>query len=546
MLKKISVLTLFVATGLMAGLGNAKQNEFSKASATASWSESATVSTLATNFYNAFKDDDSVSQLDSTSGRYTYFVRHGYLANNKCEEYTKVVTGSENYLWTDTSTDAYVSTWRINLKGGKESEGTEDGGIIGFVANTTMTCSIANRTFGGWPNSGKVNIYVKRNGKSQYTSIQSTTITNTSTEFSLDEVVLYQGDTFYFEFFQSNGGGNINFGDMAFSLSEYLVEKTISATDVIRSYYDGALSYNEGTSKCDIVAEYATDESQLFEVAVRHGNFYTTMEEFDQITGATAGASRFEVSTDTSLKADIIYGSYMRSVGNDGVVLVIKALANITFESVAKSYGGSRDGSCSIFYGLKENGEDSIITVAKETYSGGFGLGVAPIVLNTGDTLYFEFISNAASGWKRNIQRSGDTEPTFVISQRNLEDDSVEANTFMAKYMKLATVTGEGTGLCKTNGWYTAAKAAFNAMTSEARELFLTDSDYEAGADRLRAWATANGEVINASNLLVASSNNTFLNIANNNNSAIIIVIITLIGFAFAGLFVISRKRKHQ
>ena len=552
-IKKVSVLTFLLSTGLLIGLGANRNNSHQAKAAAEPWSETISAVNVVINYGAEVHENASADYRTSDSGRFSYFVRHGYLTNSKIAKYDNVSSTdeyTENATFTsNTATDSSCEHWQFKINGGKTANDNEDGVILGFTANTSMTYSIDTMTFKGWPNSGRVNTYVKRYGSSTYTSIQSVAIANTSTEYSQSAVDLYSGDTVYFEYIQLYGSGNLQqtsgSGLPVFKFNELVVERTVNTSDLARGYYNNALA-------ADADADYARDMSGTFEYGVRHGRLDTkTIEKFDTVTAANATSIDYKQSSDTeNTHAAITYGRNIWTANNDGVIYVVKALEEITFSSSSVTFSNGWFGFY-LNYFLKEAGGSTLITIAKETYAAGSTnptAAVAPIKLSAGDEMYFEVRYAWSSNPRRSIQDNSDAGavPTFVISQADLEEVSVEANTFMAKYMKLAAISGEGTGVCKTGGWYTAAKAAFNAMSSEARELFLTDSDYEAGADRLRAWATANGEVINASNLLVASSNNTFLNIANNNNSAIIIVIITLIGFAFAGLFVISHKRKHQ
>ena len=552
--KKIGVLSLLLSAGISLGAALSSNKIASEpiheAKATGEWTESVQLSTIVPSFINAFESNPGIDYLDSASGRYSYFVRHGYLANNKEFEYTKVVaSSSEKYLWTDTSTDAQVVTWRIVLKGGKVADGNEDGGIIGLIAHTPMTFSIETTTFGGWPNSGKVNTYVKRSGSSTYTSIQSTTIANTSTEYSQAAVELYAGDTMYFEFFQTNGGGNINYGSTAFKLDEHPVERTITTSDLNRGYYNDALV-------SDATADYARDASGVFEYGVRHGRLDTkVIEKFDTITADNTKSIHYTQSSDTTnTHAAISYGRNIWTANNDGVIYAIKALDNITFSSSSVTFAGGWFGFY-LNYFLLESGKSTLITIAKETYASGSTdptTAVAPIKLSAGDIMYFEVRYAWSSDPRRSIQDNSDTGavPTFVVSTTNIASVPVEANTFMAKFMKLAAISTdtEGTGQCITGGWYASAKAAFNAMSADARELFLTDAAYADGAARLIKWAAANGEVINASNLLVtASSNHFFINNSKQSSNIVLIVVIAVAisSLAFMGFAFFSRKRKH-
>ena len=96
-------------------------------------------------------------------------------------------------------------------------------------------------------------------------------------------------------------------------------------------------------------------------------------------------------------------------------------------------------------------------------------------------------------------------------------------------------------GQCLT--LYAPAKAAFNAMSAEARELFATDATYKAAYDRLVAWAAAHGEELNSSNVLAL--NPEFVD-ASNNGSTIIIIIAATFAVTTFGAILLIRKKKHS
>ena len=560
--KKIGVLSLLLSAGLLLGLainGNkASQQRVFEAKATDPWQEEIYAANLVIGYGKAVKADSTADYATATSGRYSFFVRHGYLTNNKIHKYDNVTSdGSTNATFTsNTATDATCSHWKFELKSGKLAEGTEDGVILGITAHETMTYSINTMTFKGWPNSGKANTYVQRSGLSSYDLIQSATITNTSTEYSQSEITLYSGDTAYFEFFQADGTGNLQSSGGAglptFKMAEAQIERTITTTNIAKDYYNHALATNPS-------ADYARDETQVFDVAVRHGKIEANnVAKFDSVT-FTSNNLAYTQSADTDkINAAISYGKNVWSGNDDGVIYVIKALQPITFQSNPKQFNGWQD-NVYLTYAIKESGASSYIVVAKEYYHGKTNSGdtqaVNPILLNTGDELYFEFRfpwEVTATNQRRSIQDNSDegTVPTFVVSRVNIGTVAVEANTFMAKFMKLATVAtdNEGTGQCVSAGWYSRAKTAFNAMSADARELFLTDAAYADGAARLIKWATANGEEINASNLLVtASSNHLFINNSKQSTNVVLIVVIAVAisSLAFMGFAFFSRKRKH-
>ena len=552
--KKIGIFSTLVLASAAVALGFAKHN-FHEVRAEG-WSEELYASNLFIKYGKAVKADASADYQTADSGRYTFFVRHGYLTNSKIAKYDNCTSdGSTNATFTsNTATDSAASHWKWEMKGGTLSGGTEDGVIVGITASTPMTMSIDSMTFGGWPNGGKANTYVKRAGINAYLSIQSASIANTSTEYSQSAVALNTGDTFYFEYIQLSGSGNISssggVGLPLFKLNEYgtdPVEKTINTTEIARNYYTNALAH-------DSSADYADDATLAFKYGVRHGKIEANnVEKFDTVTN-TSNNIQYAQSTDTeNTHAAITYGKNIWSANDDGVIYVFKALRPLTFEFESLTYAGGWTTNVHHTFAIKESGSSSFIIVSRWQYSGATQ-AVDPILLNTGDELYFEFRYAWSSSPRRSIQDNSDTGnvPTFVFTDKNNAATSVEANTFMAKYMKLATIAldNEGTGQCISAGWYTAAKAAFNAMSAEARQLFLTDAAYAAGADRLVAWATANGDTLNGSNILAKATNSPFgINVVgqgDNTNLYLIVIISALMSITLISCLIIIKKRKHQ
>ena len=552
--KRFALYGFLLSAGLLIGAVGTKAN-VAKANATAeSWSESLYTEDFVKGYGSAVVANADADYATSTSGHYSYFVRHGYLANNKCYKYDNVTANATSASFkSNVKTDSDASHWQFQMNGGKITEGTEDGVILGMTANEKLIYSIDTMTFKGWPNGCRINTYVQKNGTSTYTSVQSVSIANTSTEYSQSDITLNVGDTVYWEFIQLYGGGNIQSIDGAglptFNFREYVLgEKTVNTTELARGYYNNAL-------KTDATADYATDDSDAFEYGVRHGKIENNnVVKFDSVGMSGTNLIYSESDDTTETKARITYGKTILSANDDGVIFAIRALKDITFASTPKTFGGWQD-NVYLTYAIKDAGKDSYTVVAKEYYHGATNSGetkeVAPILLHTGDEMLFEFrfpYSATASNGRRSIQDNKDegTVPTFVIRDNNVTDVTVEANTFMVKYMRLATIetSNTGSGACKTQGWYTAAKAAFNSLSSDARELFLTDAAYSDGAARLHAWAIANNDTINSNNTIVSNSllNRTF-EMANGGAFIAVIIIVCSVITSISMFFLFRRKK---
>jgi len=106
--------------------------------------------------------------------------------------------------------------------------------------------------------------------------------------------------------------------------------------------------------------------------------------------------------------------------------------------------------------------------------------------------------------------------------------------------------TESGTGACKSSGWYTTAKAAFNALTSRQRSLFVADiTNYSDAYKRLVAWAVANGESLSSTDNTLGSNPVAFGNTASDDTSNSYVTGFAIIVAALAaGLFLFRKKKQ--
>lgn len=142
-----------------------------------------------------------------------------------------------------------------------------------------------------------------------------------------------------------------------------------------------------------------------------------------------------------------------------------------------------------------------------------------------------------------------ETKETTVQTDISSSEDCQGLETFIDTYMHMNYV--ENLGYCKDaeHHYYSNAKTAFNALNEHQRSLFTGNSAYASEFTRLSAWATANGESLNSSNLLSNSPTMSVLSIMNNNNqlSIILLVVVATISLsAVGGYFYLHRKRENS
>ena len=103
-----------------------------------------------------------------------------------------------------------------------------------------------------------------------------------------------------------------------------------------------------------------------------------------------------------------------------------------------------------------------------------------------------------------------------------------------------------GTACKGPTGYYEVAKAAYNELTNDQKDIFATSSDtiVNWGRQRLAAWAIANGESFDVTNHIFVATQG----IINPVNSSLVIILVT-IGAVLAvsiSLFAITRKKKIE
>lgn len=121
--------------------------------------------------------------------------------------------------------------------------------------------------------------------------------------------------------------------------------------------------------------------------------------------------------------------------------------------------------------------------------------------------------------------------------------------SFVDSSMKMGDTAydGAGTGLCKTDGVYAAAKTAYNALNDNQKFTFCNFSGYEDASKRLNAWATANGDTLNSVTGVLSKASTVSLNNGNGGNSTLYVATFTtgaLLVVTAASVFFYRKKRQ--
>ena len=318
--------------------------------------------------------------------------------------------------------------------------------------------------------------------------------------------------------------------------------------------------------------DISVSNATKYSVSVRHGNLSAaTLEKFpfSVYTGDYYGQRENQVSAfgyddgDGKLNTtNITYvrNNYMNSYGNDGCIISIYAKVSLTVTvpniDLSSTASWLLSGTKVNYWVHKSNDEAGVYTLISEnSYSGrptSFG-GLTSYNLSYHDTLYFEFIYNGTDNSKYS-ERDRENPSNYVGSltfnfdnNHQMVKEFVQDNMHMTDYDSDLHVGVEGDGWCKDeeHHYYSTAKAAFNALTDDQRELFCTSATFANAYARLRAWAAANSDTFDLNSYTISEANNTLGFVANNHSSVgIIIAIISLtslvVGFGLS--FLLKKK----
>ena len=124
-----------------------------------------------------------------------------------------------------------------------------------------------------------------------------------------------------------------------------------------------------------------------------------------------------------------------------------------------------------------------------------------------------------------------------------------EVAKFVANYMKFETYRPEdsGDGKCASQGWYTAAKNAYQASSFAPYRQELCSIAIV--VERLQAWAAANGDTFTITNNVGSFSahKNVLIGVSQvTDNSTILIVVASVLALAGVGGYFFFRRKKAQ
>ncbi len=138
-----------------------------------------------------------------------------------------------------------------------------------------------------------------------------------------------------------------------------------------------------------------------------------------------------------------------------------------------------------------------------------------------------------------------------VVSYSEKEQGRIDARKFVDDYMHFSDVSkdnGEEGTACKGNeGYYAQAKACWNALSNDARSAIATEDEFADARARLLAWASANGDTLDGTNILAAAPNS-ILNGGSSNgvDIAVATVSVSVLAAALCAAFLLIKKKKSS
>lgn len=322
----------------------------------------------------------------------------------------------------------------------------------------------------------------------------------------------------------SDVGGPTSEAGLTPLTSSYVFQATDNGKYVV-AFYEGKASTNNtqlSVTKWRTVMESST-LTETFDYSAGGGN----MSQSGDI--ATASIAK---SGSTTNEAD----SLRLGSGSATGTLTVTSSTNLIskIEVWVKSYGSD---SATLNVGTENTG--TISADEFESFEFTFDDPVSSVAMST-----------TASKKRVYVQK-------VVITSGGLNDigksaDCLGLEVYIDTYLHMSDYT-TSEGWCKDeeHNYYgknteTGAKYHFNQLNAHQRSLLSSNSAYAAEWARLSAWAAANGESLNGSNLLASGRIALLSETVRNSGTAIAIIAISAVSLAAVGGYFLFRKKKEN
>lgn len=267
-----------------------------------------------------------------------------------------------------------------------------------------------------------------------------------------------------------------------------------------------------------VVIETTTEKQEVVLGTITYPNDKETIS-VQTLTTSTGGYTTLEQN---SLR--------LGSGSNTGSITVTSTTANITKVVVsAKSYG--TDTSVTLTVG----GTDNTITSSYTNYTKEFSTPVNSCAIATTTNKKRAHIQSITVYEKKDVEIQTDISSTT---------DCQGLETFIDTYLHLDYVDNLGYCRDSEHHYYSSAKAAFNNLNTHQRSLFTSNSAYNVEWARLSAWASANGDSLDANDTLGSSNISLIFFGKNGENPLTFVLIFTMIGALSIGAYLLIRKKK--
>ena len=254
-------------------------------------------------------------------------------------------------------------------------------------------------------------------------------------------------------------------------------------------------------------------------------SFYTTQNNYDAPTSATTNGGKEAAN----------YIKLATSKAGHNITLTFADELITKVVVVGKRYSANKSDPT-----MTGATADKSYTAEDTTVTYTFTSAVDEIVLSATSGNQFYCKSITVYGPQSDDSLTSDAQAVYAFEETYMHLDDYNSNLGYCKdnehnyYQKDATQDG--------------AKRGFNSLSPEQRALFVSNEAFADAWARLQAWATANGDSLNASNQLAAKSGvSPLVNIiGENTNTVAIIVIISMVSVTAIGGYFFLRKRKEN
>lgn len=253
---------------------------------------------------------------------------------------------------------------------------------------------------------------------------------------------------------------------------------------------------------------------------------YTTGSEVisnASLSTSKSGYTTIENAPDAENKA-----IRLGSGSNTGTLTISSTTSNIR-KIIVNACSYSSDTSVSITIG----GTSNTLTSSYADYSKEYTTATNSVAIST--------TTNKKRAWIASV-----TVYSKASTDIGTTSDCVGLETFIENNMHMDYTSNLGYCKDNTHHYYSTAKSAFNGLNTHQRALFVGNSAYSSEWARLSAWASINGDSLNASNILESNGKTQTSIINNQDSTSVIIMIISLLSITALGGFLFIKHKKEE